>query len=440
MSQTTAFAAAAGLPLAASTITAQLRPRHRLRGPALTVLALLPFALGYFVSYFVRTINGAAADGFVRELGVGPADLGVMTSLYFLTFAAFQMPAGVLIDRYGPFRVQAGLFVVEAAGALVFASSQNLAMLMLGRALLGMGCAGALLSGMKMLALVLRPERRALGNCALVMAGGLGAMASAAPIGRLLPPGDWRSLFLALAVIALAISAVLWRQSPAHTARGTATAAPTLGEITAGLLAILRDARFWRMAPLSASVVGAAFALHGLWAAHWLADVAGLASSEVSRVLLLMGASLTVGAAGFGVLATALRRRGVSTMALFRAAATGLIGIEAAMAWGSTAAPALLMAGLALFGAITVLSFTALGELFPPATVGRANAALNVLHLGGAFVLQSGIGLIAAFWPADVSGHLPQPAYGSALAAVIAVQILAIIWYQLQPRFAAAFR
>jgi MFS family permease len=49
---------------------------------------LLPFGLGYFLSFLFRTINAV----------VGP-EIGLLTSVYFLTFAAFQIPLGVLLDR-----------------------------------------------------------------------------------------------------------------------------------------------------------------------------------------------------------------------------------------------------------------------------------------------------------------------------------------------------
>lgn len=68
------------------------------------LLIFMPFAAGYFLSYLFRTINGPIADSLIGEFSLGPRELGLLTSLYFLTFAAFQIPAGMLIDRYGPRR------------------------------------------------------------------------------------------------------------------------------------------------------------------------------------------------------------------------------------------------------------------------------------------------------------------------------------------------
>jgi MFS family permease len=79
-------------------------------------------------------------------------------------------------------------------------------------------------------------------------------------------------------------------------------------------------------------------------------------------------------------------------------------------------------------GAGTVLSYSILAQYFPKEIAGRANAALNLFHIGGAFVLQEAIGWIINRWPTH-SGHYPAIAYKAALALVIILQIVAILWF-----------
>jgi sugar phosphate permease len=59
----------------------------------------LPFAVGYYLSYLLRTINGLITNAMPSNLALGAADLGLLTSVYFLTFAAAQVPIGALLDR-----------------------------------------------------------------------------------------------------------------------------------------------------------------------------------------------------------------------------------------------------------------------------------------------------------------------------------------------------
>ena len=81
---------------------------------------LLPFAGGYFLSYFYRTINAVIAAELSSSMQLRASDLGLLTAVYFLSFAAMQLPVGIALDRYGPRRVQGVLLVVAAIGAAVF--------------------------------------------------------------------------------------------------------------------------------------------------------------------------------------------------------------------------------------------------------------------------------------------------------------------------------
>ena len=81
----------------------------------------IPFALGYFLSYLYRVVNSVIAPDLVADIGVDPSELGLLTSAYFITFAAFQLPLGVLLDRYGPRKIEAYLLIFAGIGAWVFA-------------------------------------------------------------------------------------------------------------------------------------------------------------------------------------------------------------------------------------------------------------------------------------------------------------------------------
>jgi len=90
---------------------------------SLILRVFLPFVIGYYIAYLFRTINAVMAAPLATELGLGADDLGLLTSVYFLTFAAAQIPIGILLDRYGPRRVQSVLLVIAAVGSTLFAVS-----------------------------------------------------------------------------------------------------------------------------------------------------------------------------------------------------------------------------------------------------------------------------------------------------------------------------
>ena len=270
----------------------ETRPEPDGMASAVTLaIIFLPFAAGYFISYLFRLLNGPLAVRLADTYGLGPGGLGLLTAAYFLTFAAFQIPAGCLIDRFGPRRTQAALLLVATAGSVMSAAASGYWLAVAGRALIGLGCSGAFVTGVKMISLRLPPTRRAMGTSCLVMCGGLGAITSTMPVEFVAEQLDLRAVFGLLAIATLTVAVLVWRLVPAQLAPGGGAQA-----VLPGLRAVLRDRRFWRMAPLSGALVGSAFAIHGLWAARYLTDVARFSTHDVNVALLGMGLTLTFGA------------------------------------------------------------------------------------------------------------------------------------------------
>jgi len=397
---------------------------HDSRTWYLVATVLLPFAAGYYLSYLYRTINALISGTLVSEFGLSAADLGVLTAVLFLTFGALQLPLGAWLDRFGPRRVQAVLLSIAAIGAAIFAWAHDLLSLILGRALIGLGVAGALMAGLKALVLWFPTERIALANGWLITLGALGAVTATAPAEMLIASIGWRGLFLLLAILS-AIAALLIQQFVPE------CPAPRRGEATASgmsIRAIYRDARFWRLAPLSATTIGSAWALQSLWAGPWLAEVEGLPRHDVVMHLLLMALGLSASALILGTAGDRLRRRGVSLSATF-GYATGLAmlaQLALILRWPvPTWLPWIAIAGI---GAGTVLSFAILAELFPKSASGRANGALNILHIGSAFAVQIGIGFVVELQPLEAGRH-PPIAYQTALAINLMLQAAAFVWF-----------
>lgn len=388
------------------------------------VLVFLPFASGYYLSYLYRTINALISPSLVAEFTLRPADLGLLTSAYFLAFGLIQLPLGVLLDRYGPRRVQSAFLIVASVGAVVFSSAGGLTELIAGRALIGLGVAGALMAGLKAIVLWFPKERVALANGWFIMLGALGAVSATAPAEFLLAQVGWRHLFAILATLT-ALSAITIHVIVPQRRSGVSTAA-SQGAMSLG--AIYSDPRFWRLAPLSATCIGTAWALQGLWAAPWLTDVDGFARAIVVRHLLVMAMALSAAALLLGVSADRLRRRGISHATLMALTCTLAIAAQLAIVLQIPGLSYVLWAAVGGVGAVTVLSYAILAEGFPKDSIGRVNGALNLLHVGYAFLVQTAIGVIIQQWPVD-DGHVPAAAYQTALAINLAVQMAALIWF-----------
>ncbi|MGD9953657.1 MAG: nitrate/nitrite transporter, partial [Burkholderiales bacterium] len=260
--------------------------------PRLLLVVFCPFAAGYFLSFFFRNVNAVISRDLAGEFALSSADLGFLTSMYMLAFAAFQLPLGVLLDRYGPRRVVAGLMCVAGTGALVFGLAQDFVTLSIGRALIGLGVSGGLMGAIKAFSLWFPLSRLASLNGLYLAVGGLGGLSATAPAEAVLGPFGWRVLFYGLAAASLVAAALIFLIVPEKPLPGHGQ---TLRAQIAGFGRIFASVPFWRIAlPLVVCHSGYQ-ALQGLWLAPWLYDVAGLERGAMANLLLATAIAYTVG-------------------------------------------------------------------------------------------------------------------------------------------------
>src|SRR5262249_12459221 len=162
----------------------------------------------------------------------------------------------------------------------------------------------------------------------------------------------------------------------------------------------------------------------------WLRDVAGLDRASVVEHLSVMAFAVCTSALLLGLVAKCLRHRGIKTKWVLAGVLVLSMAAQAALLVGCPLPSYLLWSQIAAAGAATVLSFAILTEYFPKELSGRANAALNLLHVGVAFLLQTGTGLIIAWWP-QCDGGYPAEAHQTAMAALLGLEVGALGWFAL---------
>ena len=244
----------------------------------------------------------------VADIGLSATGLGLLTSAYLLAFALFQPPLGVLLDRYGPRRVQAALFACAATGSLLFSIGDDLLTLTVARALIGLGFAGGLMSGFKAVVLWVPPPRCALANACIMSFGALGLLVATVPVELAVQLVGWRGVFAGLAAITLAVGVVILLAVPEQPVAGRGE---DLARQVVSMMPFYRDPVFWRLAPLLATTAGSHIAIQTLWAGPWFRDVAGLDRIGVANHLMITGIAFLVGILLSGAIADWLGRRGV---------------------------------------------------------------------------------------------------------------------------------
>ena len=222
---------------------------------ALWLRLFLPFAAGYLLSYLFRTSNAVIGPVLAKDMSLPDHALGLLTSTYFVTFAAAQIPLGILLDRFGPRRVESILLLAAAAGAVVFALAGDLAGLAWGRALIGLGVSACLMAAFKAFNQSFPPDRQAALIGWIMSAGGLGAVVAAQPLEAAMGLAGWRDVMLGLAAVTVVVSAAIWLVVPESEKRGAAHGAG-LAEQLAGVRQVMTDRQFWRYAPMVTLSIG----------------------------------------------------------------------------------------------------------------------------------------------------------------------------------------
>jgi predicted MFS family arabinose efflux permease len=395
---------------------------------------VLPFLAGYYVSYVFRAVNAVLGPGLASEFGLSAAALGLLTGVYFLSFGLFQIPLGLLLDRFGPRRVNGALLVLAAAGAYAFSRADSYEGLVLARALIGLGVSACLMASIQAFVLWFPPERTATMIALAYSMGGLGALTASAPLEMTLRIFDWRQVFQALAGATLLLAAVFAFVVPEPP--GARRAVP-LRELFAGLARVGRDPAFWRVAVCVGANQCAVLALFTLWITTWLRDVAGYDRAAAAGALAWVAVALSAGYLFFGRLADARARQGRSMLPLLAGGVAGSGVCLALITLGVTQGAVLLWAGCIFCGTGSTLAHAIATRRFPREMAGRVNTALNTFTFFGVFVGQWVSGAILNLWPPTATGYEPQ-SYFYAFGVLWIVQAAGLAWLWSGRRFFAA--
>jgi len=398
----------------------------------LKLRVLIPFALGYFLSYLYWVVNAVLAPDLASALGVGPSELGLLTSAYFISFAAFQLPLGVLLDRFGPRKIESFLLIFAAAGAFVFSKAASVSGLVIGRALIGFGVSACLMAAFKAFVMWFRREQLPLINGVQMAAGGLGALTATAPVEAALGVTDWRGIFLILSLVTIAVAAAVFWIVPE---RKVDDNGDTLKEQIQGVIHVFASLTFWRIAPLTVTSQATFLAVQGLWSGPWLRDVAGFERGVVAHVLMIIAAAMVAGFIVMGALAERLSRLGVRPLAVAVTGMTAFMVIQGLLILEATSWARPLWVLFGIFGTTGIISYAVLSQSFPGHLSGRVNTGLNLLVFVAAFSAQWGIGAIINRWPITANGGYAPAGYQAGFAMMLGFEVLALLWF-----FAASFR
>ena len=203
------------------------------KNPRKSILPLLwSFA---FLSYLLRTNIAVAQQGMSRELGWNDVQIGYVFSAFLIGYTIFQVPAGMLGDRFGPRLILTisgiwwgitTLLSGLAPGFLINGSTLALVGLMAFRFLLGIGQASTYPVAMTAVAEWFAPSRHAFINSVIFTGSTLGAAFAPPLVAHIMNAFGWRGSFYCTAIPPILIALLWWRESRSRRVRVPVAASP----------------------------------------------------------------------------------------------------------------------------------------------------------------------------------------------------------------------
>ena len=378
---------------------------RRYRWAIFTVLTV-----GYFFVYFHRISVSVVGQDIVADVG---GSIGFLSSVYYWTYTAMQIPSGVMADRFGARAASTVFLLIASIGSLVTCVGTEFWMIVLGKVMIAAGMAVVYVPLMKLVSVWFPKSDFAVLSGVVIAVGNVGAIAATGPLELMAQALGWREVFLVLGVITLVLAvlcATVIRNHPKDrglpsveavelSEHGTAVVESSAARIPVmkGLRIVLSGGRkFWTCALAYFLVYGSIMTFQGTWAVTYFNNVYDF----------VLSASWMVTALGVGKILSTLAIGGMTSRGIIRSK-------RKAMIYGTSVFTVLwavifVFAGdidsywfwfavsfaFGFFGGFMTLSFTQVKEWYPIAISGTAVSGTNIFLFLGASVCTTISGAI----------------------------------------------
>lgn len=267
----------------------------------------------YFFVYFHRVAPAAMSQAFMKEWPLSGTALGIMSSLYFLSYAAVQIPAGILADFIGPKKLIMLSAISMAIGSFLSYIAPTFAVLAIGRALIGAGAGLTFVPLAKILRYWFRRREFATMIGLNTSIGNIGAILASTPLIAFMLLVGWRNVFLYIALIMLFLVIVNMKfveDSPEkkgfppieqHKVNFTEKL-DIKTTITQGISVWIKNPTFPILAIIIAIAYGTLMGFEGLWAGPFLANVYKMSNATIGNWLLIIAVGMVIGQVSAGYL------------------------------------------------------------------------------------------------------------------------------------------
>ena len=402
---------------------------------------LVALATAFALSQAFRTVGAMMATPLTSHFGLTPQQLGTWAGTFHFMFGIMQLAMGVSIDMFGVRRTVLTAFPLAIAGAVLCAMAPNFHALLLGQALIGVGCAPAFLACTVFIARHFDASRFTAMSGLVMSLAGMGILFTGTPLALLIEASSWRVGYAVLGAFAvLSWLIIFWRvreparaEDHADRANTEPTERQSLRKAVRELLPLFAMPHTLGLLCFACVSYAAFITLRGLWLGPVLHDRHGLSLVASGNVALVMTVAGMISPTLFGRMDPGGVRR---TRWMMGCAFAGAL-MFGAMAF--THSP-LVDIGLpiiyGLLSGYSVLQYAYTKNAYPAAMTGRAMALMNMAMFLGVSLMQWTTG-VAASW-AVANGVEPFRAVFLTVAGMLAAGNLAFFLLPRAPARAAS--
>ena len=341
-------------------------------------LILLCFA--YVLSQFFRAFLAVLTQALETDIGTTPEDLAFASGVWFLVFAAMQVPVGAALDKIGPRRTAASLLLVGGGGgALLFSVATTPAHVTLAMGLIGVGCSPVLMASYYIFATSYPPARFATLAALMLGVGTVGNLVASYPMALATELIGWRLSLVGLAALSAltAIGLYILIRDPERDAAAQ----------KGSLLDLLKIRALWFIFPVMFVNYMAAAGIRGLWIGPYLSDSFALSTGQIGTASLVMGLAMIAGTLAYGPADRLFKTRKWVVLGGNLIAALALFWLALALS-ASVWLSVVLMAVVGFFGASFPVIIAHARSFFPSHLTGRGVTLMNLFGIGGVGIMQ----------------------------------------------------
>jgi MFS family permease len=354
------------------------------------ITIFIVFALGYFISTLLRAITATISPELVSEFNLTSGELGLLGGGYFLGFASVQIPLGYLLDSKGPRKIVSYFLSLSIVGLILFATAQNLTMLLISRVLIGVGVGACLMGPLTAYRIWFQDETQQRANSWMLMVGAIGMLSSSLPVQFFLPIIGWRAIFLSLALLTLACIILIVIFIPKWQPKSIDN--KHLNE--SKLSTVWKNPLFKSLVPMGFFSYGGLFAIQTLWAGPWMIRVSGYTPEESARGLFIIYLCMLISFLVWGYFVPKFSKNVNDAIRLLKIGAPLSLCVLMLIIYLGPKAGSIHWALFIVSSIFLSLTQPAVGMAFSLSNAGKALTSFNLLIFIGAFFIQWIIGLI----------------------------------------------